>query len=223
MLHFRFSGVSLAAILTTIALPAMADPIQVSGTSPVGTAGDQYYGLAATSGSLRISGTPETSVEAGKYYSFKPTVVAPSGVTLGYAIENKPSWAHFSAESGLLYGTPTEAGRSSDIVVTVSDGSQRASLSAFSVTVDPALSLGSVELSWSAPTKNTDGTPLTNLAGYVVRYGTSSSAMTSRLSVKSTKLDIEHLTPGIWYFEVAAVNSKNVESGFTPRLSETVR
>jgi hypothetical protein len=36
-----------------------------------------------------------------------------------------------------------------------------------------AISNGRATLSWTAPTENTDGTTLANLAGYRIRYGTS--------------------------------------------------
>jgi hypothetical protein len=174
---------------------------------------------------LTISGTPETSVEVGKYYGFRPTVVGPPGVSLSYAIQNKPSWAQFSASTGMLSGTAAAPGESGGIVLTVSDGTEHAALAPFSITVDPpaASPSGTVELSWSAPSENTDGTALTNLTGYVVRYGTSSSALNSQLAVKSTNVQIDNLSRGTWYFEVASVNSKNVESQFSPSLSETVQ
>jgi hypothetical protein len=151
--------------------------------------------------------------------------VAPTGIALSYAIENKPSWAEFSASTGTLSGTATEAGRSSDIVVTVSDGARHASLSPFSITVDPSAASqeGAVELNWSVPTRNTNGTALTDLAGYVVRYGTGNSTMNSHVFVKSTKVEINNLSAGTWYFEVASVNSDNVQSQFSPLLSAQVR
>jgi hypothetical protein len=180
---------------------------------------------SATGSKLAISGTPETAVEEGKYYSFRPTVVAPTAGALSYAIQNKPSWAQFSASTGTLTGTPASAGETSDIIITVSDGAQHASLSPFSISVDSSAPSqpGAVNLSWSAPTNNTNGTSLTDLAGYVVRYGTSTSAMQSQISVKSTKVEIGNLAAGTWYFEVASINSANVQSQFSPFLSAQIQ
>ena len=48
-----------------------------------------------------------------------------------------------------------------------------------SPTPPPTPTIGSVTLNWEAPTENTDGTPLTDLAGYYVWYGTSSISMQS--------------------------------------------
>ena len=45
------------------------------------------------------------------------------------------------------------------------------SLPAFSITVTQ-VGLGSMSLSWTPPTQNTDGSALTDLAGYKLYYGT---------------------------------------------------
>jgi hypothetical protein len=84
-----------------------------------------------------ISGTPSTSVTAGSAYSFTPSTTDPSGKTLTFSIQGKPTWATFSTTTGALTGTPasTQTGTYSSIVITVSDGSQSASLSAFTITV----------------------------------------------------------------------------------------
>ncbi len=87
-----------------------------------------------------ISGTPTTSVTAGSSYSFKPTASGPSGDTLTFSIGNKPSWATFSSTTGQLSGTPTGAnvGSYSNITISVSDGTQSASLASFSIAVAAA-------------------------------------------------------------------------------------
>ncbi len=74
---------------------------------------------------------------------------------------------------------------------------------------------GSALLTWDAPTENTDGSPLTNLAGYTVHYGTRADALTTRISVPgagSTSQVIEQLTPGTYYFAVTAYDIAGVES-----------
>jgi len=40
-----------------------------------------------------------------------------------------------------------------------------------------------VTIAWSAPTDNTDGSALTNLAGYNIYYGTSANAMTTKINI----------------------------------------
>ena len=71
--------------------------------------------------------------------------------------------------TGRLSGTPAAAnvGTTANIVISVSDGTASATLPAFSITVN-AVVTGSADLTWTAPTKNEDGSALSNLAGYKV-------------------------------------------------------
>jgi hypothetical protein len=94
---------------------------------------------AAASGNAApvISGSPVTSVTAGSAYSFTPTASDADGDTLTFSITNKPSWATFDTATGALSGTPTGAGVSSGIAISVSDGKGgSATLAAFAVTVN---------------------------------------------------------------------------------------
>jgi truncated hemoglobin YjbI len=179
---------------------------------------------------LQISGTPATTAEVGQFYSFTPTVVASAGSSLTYAVANMPAWAQFSAATGTLSGTPSTGGAATDanIVVSVSNGAQSAALPAFNITVQsaPFTTAGTATVSWSEPTENTNGSPLTNLAGYAIRYGTSSTALNTEVSVTSaaaTSVEIANLSPGNWYFEVAAINTANVESQFSAIVGKTIQ
>ncbi len=174
-----------------------------------------------------ISGTPSTSIASGQAYSFTPTASDPDGQTLAFGIANKPSWATFSTTTGRLSGTPTSAnaGTYSNIVISVSDGSLSATLPAFAITVTTPVT-GVASLTWSAPTLNADGTALTNLAGYKVRYGTSPGSLTQVLDVPGaavTGASIEGLAAGTWYFTVSSYNNTGVESAQTSPVSYTVQ
>jgi hypothetical protein len=173
-----------------------------------------------------ISGTPTTAINVGQAYSFKPTAADANGDALTYSIASKPSWATFSTSTGLLSGTPTAAGAFSNIVISVSDGKATTSLSAFGITVtQPPVASGRATVSWGPPTANTDGSALTNLAGYRVTYGTSASALTKVAEVATagvTNTLIENLTPGTWYFAVKAYTSAGAESAASPVVSKTV-
>jgi hypothetical protein len=84
---------------------------------------------------------------------------------------------------------------------------------------------GTAKISWTVPTKNTDGSALTNLAGYKVRFGTSATALTRTQSVTSptaTSTTIPSLGTGTWYFAVNAVNSNQVESANSNVAQKTV-
>ena len=80
--------------------------------------------LAGANAPPTISGTPGTSVAQGDLYSFTPAGEDVDGDTLAYSIENRPSWATFSAATGRLHGTPGggDVGTTRGIVVSVSDG-----------------------------------------------------------------------------------------------------
>jgi len=84
---------------------------------------------------------------------------------------------------------------------------------------------GSANVSWAIPTKNTDGSTLTDLAGFKVRFGTSASALTQTQSVNNpsaTSTTVPALSTGTWYFSVRAVNSSQVESGDSNVAQKTI-
>ena len=173
-----------------------------------------------------ISGSPTTSVTTGTAYSFRPTGSDPDGDTLTYSISNRPSWASFDASTGRLYGTPpsTSAGTYSNIVISVSDGSLSASLASFAITVVQAAS-GSATLSWTPPTLNTDGTSLTNLAGYRIVYGRTSSTLDQTVQIPTAgtaSYTITGLSSGTWYFRVKAYNSSGTESDVSGSASKAI-
>lgn len=175
-----------------------------------------------------ISGTPASSVNTGSAYSFRPTASDADGNTLTYAIANRPSWATFNTSTGQLTGTPSasQAGSYGNITISVSDGRATASLAAFAINVvDVSASDGAV-LSWTAPTANTDGSSLTNLAGYRIAYGTSASALTQTIQVSNpsvTNYTINNLSPGTYYFSVRAYTNSGTESANSNVYSKVVR
>ncbi len=69
-----------------------------------------------------ISGTPATSVNVGTAYSFIPTATDADKDKLTFSITNKPTWATFDATTGKITGTPTAAGTTTGIVISVTDG-----------------------------------------------------------------------------------------------------
>ncbi len=172
-----------------------------------------------------LTGTPATTGRVGTAYSFAPTSSDANGDTLAYSISNRPSWATFNTATGSLTGSPTAAGTHSGITISVSDGTASASLAAFSIAVSAA-STGTASLSWMAPTQNTDGSALTDLAGYTIYFGTSSSSLTSTISVNSagtTSYTVSGLTVGTtYYFAISAVNTSGVDSGLSSVASKTI-
>lgn len=80
-----------------------------------------------------------------------------------------------------------DVGLTEDIVITVGDGTTFASWPTFSVVVTQSAS-GSALLSWLPPTTREDGTALTNLAGYRIRYGQNAAGLTQTVSLNSSAL-----------------------------------
>ncbi|MCU7847364.1 MAG: putative Ig domain-containing protein, partial [Candidatus Thiodiazotropha sp. (ex Lucinoma kastoroae)] len=85
-----------------------------------------------------IIGTPPTSVAEGENYRFIPSASDTDSTNLLFSIINRPSWASFNSSTGVLSGTPSlnDAGTTSNIRISVSDGDASASLNAFSITVN---------------------------------------------------------------------------------------
>ena len=74
---------------------------------------------------------------------------------------------------------------------------------------------GSVTLSWSAPTTDTDGEPVAGLAGYRIYMGADPSDLALRAGVSgaaSTSFEVSGLAPGTYYFAVTAYNDSGTES-----------
>ena len=168
-----------------------------------------------------ISGTPSTTDVAGNPYSFQPSASGPSGMTLSFSVQNKPAWANFSIASGLLSGTPTTAqtGTYGNIVISVSDGQASSALPAFGITVTaPVATTGSATVSLTPPTQNTDGSPLTNLAGMRVYYGTSPSSLNQKIQLAGTapmSYTISNLASGTWYFGATAYTTSGAEGAMS--------
>jgi len=85
-------------------------------------------------------------------------------------------------------------------------------------------------MSWNAPTKNTDGSLLTDLAGYKVYYGTSSGHYTGSIKVigkNSTSISAATLTssvpaPGTYYIVVTAYDTSGIESDYSNEVNITL-
>jgi len=174
-----------------------------------------------------ISGTPVTAVSSGNSYSFKPTASDANGDTLTFSIANRPAWASFNTATGQLSGTPasSSAGTYANIVISVSDGKATASLTAFSIDVNGDAP-GAATLTWTAPTQNVDGSTLTDLAGYRIVYGTSSTNLSQSLQVANpsvTTYVMESLPAGTYYFVVRAYTKYGAESANSNLASKSVR
>jgi hypothetical protein len=173
-----------------------------------------------------ISGTPPASISEGQAYSFRPTVSDPDGDNLSFSITNRPSWATFSATTGRLSGTPGTGavGNYSDIRIRVSDGTSQAALPAFSIAVQQVAD-GSVTIAWRPPTTRVDGSTLTDLAGYRVKFGNAAGSYPNTVVLRNpglTSYNVEDLAPGRWYFVISAFDSAGISSTDTQPISTLI-
>lgn len=85
--------------------------------------------------------------------------------------------------------------------------------------------IGSATLSWMPPTQNSDGSPLTDLAGYKIYYGVESGNYPMIIQVDNpgiTLFVIDNLTPNTYYFVITAFSRINNESDFSNEVSKQV-
>jgi len=84
---------------------------------------------------------------------------------------------------------------------------------------------GSLTLSWNAPIQNTDGTALSDLAGYKLYYGTATGNYTSTINVGNVRTyQVNNLTDGLtYYFAVTAYNTSGNESVYSNEVNKTVQ
>ena len=186
------------------------------GAPPTGSPSNPAGGGAVGNSAPVITGTPLTAVVQETPYSFQPDAADPDGDALTFKVATLPGWASFSPDTGLLHGTPSPAdiGQYGNIVISVSDGEAESALGAFDITVT-AIANGAATLTWMPPTENTDGTPLTDLAGYKLYWGTSSGVYPSSVTIDNpgvTTFIVENLVPATYYFVATAFNAEGSES-----------
>jgi len=201
-----------------------------------------------------IGGTPPTTVAAGSAYTFQATASDPDGDKLTFGARNLPAWLGINTANGALTGTPSAAhvGIYNNIQISVTDGLSTASLAPFTITVtgtgavastigttggttattntstagaSGVAASGTATLSWTKPTQYSDGTPLVDLAGYIVEYGTDPAALSQRVKVADpalTRFTVGDLGKGTWYFTVISYTTTGLESDVATLVSKTI-
>jgi len=173
-----------------------------------------------------IWGSPDSAVMTGDNYLFTPNANDADGDTITFAIVNKPRWANFDTATGRLSGQPLlgDEGTYSNISINANDGTATANLPAFSIEVTQT-ALGAMTLSWTPPTENTDGSTLTDLAGYKLYYGTSAGSYTHQVWIDNPSINtymIENLLPDTYYVVATSFNDQGIESTYSNMAIKTV-
>jgi hypothetical protein len=207
----RKLAVGITATLSTAALAACG------GGEDESAATNLPANLTPANQAPSISGTPSAQAMQDQQYTFTPAASDANGDTLTFSIAGVPAGWTFDSSNGRLAGTPTSAQTGiifPNIRISVSDGTATTNLAAFSITI-VATSTGSAMLTWNPPTQNADGSPLTDLAGYRVYWGTSQGNYSNSTTINNPGLSsyvVEQLTPATWHFALTAINSAGAES-----------
>jgi hypothetical protein len=120
-------------------------------------------------------------------------------------------------------GIPLQPGNNS-VTITAKDSSGATARRTVVIRREPG-GTGSVTLSWAAPTTREDGTPLTNLAGYYIRYGRMSGVYDYEIKIDNPGVltyVVEGLYPGTWYFVLSAYDSDGLESNASNEVVKEV-
>jgi hypothetical protein len=79
-------------------------------------------------------------------------------------------------------------------------------------------------LRWQAPTQNVDGSPLTDLGGYVIYWGADSRAYTGSHRIPSPHVTqwAANIAPGTYYFAMTAFDAEGNESGYSNEIEKVI-
>ncbi len=97
-------------------------------------------------------------------------------------------------------------------------GAQGTAMAMVTVTVE------STSLAWEAPQRNTDGTTLTDLAGYTLYYGTESGQYSQSRPIhdpSQTQLELP-VEPGTYYLAMSAYDQSGNESELSNEITRVV-
>lgn len=155
------------------------------------------------------------------------SVVAPN---VGVIARNAPASGSASVPTTATSATSATSGTTTRVATpapapaaTGSSGTTVASANKSTLPVKS--STGTATLDWMPPTENSDGTVLTDLAGYTVYYGTSPGNLTQSVKVANpglTAYTMTNLPSGTWYFAVTAYSATGVESARSGVASTTI-
>jgi hypothetical protein len=206
----------ILVILCAVALTACSG----GGSGPAGgVQGDGAIGIAITS--------PTTGVEME---TPDENVVLQGTATSNYTIVSV-SWVNDRGSEGEASGSTSwttggiPLGFGDNTITITAEDSSGATASRTVLIKRESGGTGSVTLSWTAPTTREDGTSLTNLAGYYIRYGRMSGVYDYEIKVDNpgvTTYLVEGLQSGTWYFVLSAYDGDGLESNASNEVVKEV-
>ncbi len=141
----------------------------------------------------------------------------------------KVAWVNDRGVEGIASGTESwqtasiELGLGANKITVTAEDTAGATTSRSIVINRESGQIGSTALSWAAPTARTDGSALTNLAGYKIFYGRMSGIYDYQIDINNPAVltyVVENLVSGDWYFALAAYDTEGLESD---RSNEVLR
>src|SRR5882724_2539585 len=181
------------------------------------------FGLAACGSESGSSSSDAASTVSDAI----PSLVTPNvGVIDRTSAGDAPSAAGNADATVAANATQSTAPASSSTVVAPTTAPVTGSVPVSSTTASSNDSASGVAtLDWMPPTENSDGSVLTNLAGYTVYYGTSASNLTQSVKITNPGLSaytLSNLSSGTWYFALTSYSSTGVESARSGVASTTI-
>ena len=178
----------------------------------------------STTQSLKLTITQPTS---GSEMETSDETVAVAGTATSNAGVVSVEWTNNQGGQGTANGTdswttdsiPLELGE--NLITVTAQDSTGATASRTILIKRETVGTGSATLSWEAPTTRSDGSPLTNLAGYYIYYGRMSGVYDYEIRIDNpgiTTYVIENLTPGTWYFVLTSFDSDDIESDYSEEV-----
>jgi hypothetical protein len=85
--------------------------------------------------------------------------------------------------------------------------------------------VNSATLSWIAPTENEDGSPLSDLSGYTIHWGSSVSNLPNQDRIPNPGIStyvVSGLNCGTTYFAISAFNSEGLNSELSNIASKSI-
>ncbi len=199
-----FGGLSDVVSATTAATPGDTTPPTVSITSP---ASDTTYS-SAQSVTLAATASDDVGVAAVQFYD---------GATLLHTDTTSPyeySWTFTALHNG-----------AHSITARAADAAGNSTTSSARLLTVSIAAPSPVNLAWDPPLVNTDGSPLTDLSGYLVYVDTASPVDRAGSIVVDVGNVAQHslqLSSGTYHVAVTAYDLSASESGFSNELTITV-
>jgi hypothetical protein len=150
----------------------------------------------------------------------------------GWRLSSRGSWNAFRPNGGTPWGVCTVKLLKLTCVLTLGilwltgcDDQSGSPLGSSPSSASGAPGSGIAELSWEAPTTDTNGSALTNLSGYRIYYGADKAELNQTVDINSVGMQtyvIDNLGTGTWYFAIKAITNTGVESALSSVVSKTI-